>query len=151
MTNWDSWNFLVPLFSFLQFSVWKFSVLEFCFTENTWIRFPITDRSFPMKKSLLPPLCWYVNTITSFQTILSIWITYLDKYFPKEATMTLIRGKASRYSLAFLWCVFILVVATYNYNNHLFAIFWSGWSELSWCSGWSEWSWCSVFLFRCSG
>ena len=37
MTNWDSWNFLVPLFSFLQCSVWKFSVLEFCFTENTWI------------------------------------------------------------------------------------------------------------------
>ena len=41
MTNWDSWNFLVPLFSFLQCSVWKFSVLEFCFTENTWI--PIVE------------------------------------------------------------------------------------------------------------
>ena len=37
MTNWNFWNFLVSLFSFLQFSVWKFSVLEFCFTENTWI------------------------------------------------------------------------------------------------------------------
>ena len=36
MTNWDSWNFLVPLFSFLQCSVWKFSVQEFCFTENTF-------------------------------------------------------------------------------------------------------------------
>ena len=38
MTNWYSWNFLVPKCSFLQYSVWKFSVPEFCFTENTWIR-----------------------------------------------------------------------------------------------------------------
>ena len=37
MTNWYSWNFLVPKCSFLQCSVWKFSVPEFCFTENTWI------------------------------------------------------------------------------------------------------------------
>ena len=37
--------------------------------------------------------------------------------------MTLIKGKATRYSLASLRCVFILVVATYDYNNHLFAIF----------------------------
>ena len=39
MTNWYSWNFLVPKCSFLQYSVWKFSVPEFCFTENTWIHF----------------------------------------------------------------------------------------------------------------
>ena len=38
MTNWNSWNILVPQFSYLQCSVWKFSVPEFCFTENTWIQ-----------------------------------------------------------------------------------------------------------------
>ena len=38
MTKWYSWNFLVPECSFLQCSVWKFSVPEFCFTENTWIQ-----------------------------------------------------------------------------------------------------------------
>ena len=43
MTNWYSWNFLVPKCSFLQCSVWKFSVPEFCFTENTWMELVMLD------------------------------------------------------------------------------------------------------------
>ena len=38
MTNWYSWNFLVPEFSILEYSVWKFSVLGFYFPENSGIR-----------------------------------------------------------------------------------------------------------------
>ena len=38
MKNWYSWNFLVPEFSILQYSVWKFSVLGFYFPENSGIR-----------------------------------------------------------------------------------------------------------------
>ena len=38
MKNWYSWNFLVPEFSILEYSVWKFSVLGFYFPENSGIR-----------------------------------------------------------------------------------------------------------------
>ena len=37
MKNWYSRNFLVPEFSILQYSVWKFSVLGFYFPENSGI------------------------------------------------------------------------------------------------------------------
>ena len=37
MKNWYSWNFLVPEFSILEYSVWKFSVLGFYFPENSGI------------------------------------------------------------------------------------------------------------------
>ena len=38
MKNRYSWNFLVPEFSILEYSVWKFSVLGFYFPENSGIR-----------------------------------------------------------------------------------------------------------------
>ena len=37
MKNRYSWNFLVPEFSILEYSVWKFSVLGFYFPENSGI------------------------------------------------------------------------------------------------------------------
>jgi len=82
MTNWHSWNFLVPLFSFLQCSVWKFSVLEFCFTENTWIPlfFPfypipsacVAAAAFSMFRITLPmfQICYKVWYICTFLTIM---------------------------------------------------------------------------------
>ena len=39
MKKWYSWNFLVPEFSILEYSVWKFSVLGFYFPENSGILF----------------------------------------------------------------------------------------------------------------
>ena len=62
MKNWYSWNFLVPDFSLMQCSVWKLSVPEFCFTENTWIRIV----HFDMWK--LNERCFV--TITNFSSIL---------------------------------------------------------------------------------
>ena len=38
MKNRYSWNFLVPEFSILEYSVWKFSVLGFYFPENSGIQ-----------------------------------------------------------------------------------------------------------------
>ena len=38
MKIWYSRNFLVPEFSILQYSVWKFSVLGFYFPENSGIQ-----------------------------------------------------------------------------------------------------------------
>ena len=57
-----TWNFLVPDFSLMQCSVWKLSVPEFCFTENTWIRIV----HFDMWK--LNERCFV--TITNFSSIL---------------------------------------------------------------------------------
>ena len=69
MKIWYSRNFLVPEFSILQYSVWKFSVLGFYFPENSGIREIIRDCmgycSFTEKLSVVKKTPIFIGIKTS--------------------------------------------------------------------------------------